>query len=598
MMTELPSLLPYFETLLAAPGFGGPPGSQSQPAVGSPGGGGEFLFLVSFWKPFLVFIPFAAWAWVVATIYDKDAERFHLKRRQWNFAHIAIAIVALAGVALLPTFWISWPLLLTILGVDLGAYALYRNASDRVPKHERWSFSLQELKERRKSREAEKRARTVELTLRGPNGAVPVPEKDSQEYQVRVAAEGVLLDAIEVRASRVELAPAGENVYATTFIIDGVRQAGEQHPASAAVAIIDYLKAAAGLDVNDRRRRLRADIEMQRPGGAKRTLRIVTMGGSSGLRMMVTFDPVEQVRIPVENLGLLDPQKEALDALTAEDQGVVLLATPQHNGRTTLLYSLLRAHDAYTTNVQTLEIEPEDYIEGVRHNVFDPMKDNSEYSTTTRSILRRDPDVVGIAELPDANTAKEIVRADHERTRTYACLRADNALAAIQMFVKAVGDPDKAAEAIHGVLAQRLLRKLCQNCRVEYQPSPDLLKKLGASPEKVQKLYKRGGQVLIKNKPETCPICAGSGFFGQEGVFEIFPIGRDERRLIASGDLIGLRSALRKMRLPSIQEAAIAKAAQGVTSVEEVARVTSSGDQKKKKPQKSTSQAKPATEKA
>jgi len=581
-MTELSSLLSLTDHLLASAGFQGlnsPGGNQS--AIGSPGGGGESLMLVSLWKPVLAVIPFLAWAWVIATIYDKDAQRFNLKRRQWNLLHITIGVIALAAVLVAPSFWIGWPAMLVLLGGDLIGYSLVRNASSRVPQSERWRLNLKEFQERRKQRAAQKRARTVELTLRGPSGAVAPPQKDSPEYQVRVAAEALLIDAIEARASRLEIAPSGENAYTSTFVVDGVRQSAERHATADAVAIIDFLKGAAGLDVNDRRRRLRADMQMERASGGKRTLRVISSGGSSGLRLSVTFDPVEQVRLSLDELGFLEPQRKQVEELIAEDQGTVLLGTPPHNGRTTLMYSLLRSHDAYTTNVQTVELEPEDQIEGVRHNVFDPMKEGAEYSTTARSILRRDPDVVAIAELPDANTAKEIANADHERTRTYACLRADSALAAIQTFVKAVGDPEVAAKALHGVIAERLLRRLCQNCRVVYQPSADLLKKLGTSPEKVQKLYKRGGQVLIKNKPETCPICGGSGFFGQEGIFEVFPIGPDERQLIAAGDLIGLRSAFRKMRLPSIQEAAILKATMGATSVEEVARVTSTGQQKK-----------------
>jgi type IV pilus assembly protein PilB len=111
---------------------------------------------------------------------------------------------------------------------------------------------------------------------------------------------------------------------------------------------------------------------------------------------------------------------------------------------------------------------------------------------------------------------------------------------------------------------------------VGYAPTPDMLKKLGVTDAKqVPQLFKKGGQVLIKNKPEVCPVCAGIGYFGCEGVFEVYRFGLEEREMIAQGDLAALRAQLRKRNLMSLQQAALKKALTGLTSVEEVTRVTS-----------------------
>jgi type II secretory ATPase GspE/PulE/Tfp pilus assembly ATPase PilB-like protein len=130
-------------------------------------------------------------------------------------------------------------------------------------------------------------------------------------------------------------------------------------------------------------------------------------------------------------------------------------------------------------------------------------------------------------------------------------------------------------------MAQKLLRKLCGNCRVPYQPPAELLKKLQL-PGNVQQLYKKGGQVLIRNKPEVCPVCKGIGYEAQRGIFEVYPIGPDERKMITAQDWSGLRSEMRKRKLPSIQQSALLKAVEGETSMEEVSRVTSSSAGKKK----------------
>ncbi len=543
--------------------------------------GGESLVLVSWWKPLVLFAGFVGWAWVVATIYDKDAARFYLGRRKWNLIHVVFAVGAIATGLLLPSFWIAAPAFLGILGADLVLYALKRNTDSRVPAGQKWSFDLDNIKQARADRQKEKLQRSVSLEFRGPAGLVAVPPRESAEYQIRVAAETVLREAVDARASRIDIAPAGDNgKYAMGLMVDGVRQMLDPLPSDQALAIIDFFKGASGLDIADRRRKLRADLGLEQAGG-RRTLRITTAGGSKGVNLTILFDPAEQVHFNIDELGVLDSQMGELKSIIQESQGVVLVAAPPMNGRTATLYALLRAADPYTSNVQSIETEPAAPIEGVRQNVFDPFAD-AEYSTTVRSILRRDPDVVAVAELPDATTAIEISQADHERTRTYVGLRAENALVAVQTYLKAVGDLEKAATSLHGVIAQRLVRKLCLNCRVEYAPSPELLKKLGVPAGKVSHLYKKGGQVLIKNKPEVCPVCKGAGFFGQEGVFEIFVIDDDARAAIRAGDLAGLRSALRKKRLPSIQEASVQKAVRGLTSVEEVARVTSPPKKKDK----------------
>jgi general secretion pathway protein E len=309
-------------------------------------------------------------------------------------------------------------------------------------------------------------------------------------------------------------------------------------------------------------------------------VRLQTSGGAGGVRARLMFNPGERVRFELGDLGLLPSQQKAIESLVLE-RGTVLVAAPPRDGRTATMYTLVRQHDAYVQNVQTIELDPQDALEGVKTTHFDPLGEGPDYATSLRSILRRDPDVVLVGELPDQETAKEVCTADHERTRTYVGLRADNSLAAVQGFVKGVSDASMAAEALRGVVAQKLARKLCENCKAEYRPTADMLRKLGVAKENAPgSLYRKGGQVLIKNKPETCPVCRGTGFMGQVGVLEVFPLDESDRKLVAQEDWAGLRTALRKKKLPTIQEAAVAKVLSGETSVEEVVRITSSGKSK------------------
>jgi type II secretory ATPase GspE/PulE/Tfp pilus assembly ATPase PilB-like protein len=545
--------------------------------------------LVSPWKPVLVLMPLVGWAYIVSSLYDKHAARFHLNPKRWNAFHLFVGLVAFAAAVLMPVQGVLGIVVgvaaeIAILAMSLAAYPLIANRDERVPEDHRVNlFDLSSLREARAAKAEARQAGTAELAIRASDGTVlPVPDKDSPEFALRVASEGVLLRAKAARASEVVLRPTGnDQSYGVVFLIDGVPTADTTMPAPEALKIIDFWKSAAKLDVSDRRRKQQASLTITH-ADRKQKVRLTTAGGQAGMTLTLMIDPELAVRRKYEDMGFLDSQKELVGKIVEDASGVVLLSTPPDGGGTTLLYTMMRMHDAYTQNVQTVEADIQDSIEGVRQNRFDAVAEGQEHSTLVRSILRRDPDVVGVTEMPDGATAKEICRGDHERTRQYVLMRGAGGLQAIQTWCKAVGDLPAAAEPLHGVISGMLVRKLCPNCRVGYTPSPDMLKKLGLTSEKVPQLFKKGGQVLIKNKPETCPMCDGIGYFTQEGIFEVFPIGAAERELIKAGNLAALRAEFKKRGYPTIQQAALLKAVEGITSIEEVMRVTSAGDSRKR----------------
>ena len=543
----------------------------------------DAYLLVGFWKALIVLVPFVAWAWFVAAVLDKHAARFFLPRETWNLVHLIVGLIALVVVFGMPVqtewgFWVGLAAMMAILGADVGAYVIVSARDERVPEEHRIRLDMSSWQQSRAEKAAAKKQGTVELTIRRPDGStLAPPEHDSPDFAVRVAAEGLFSRAIDVRAGRVDLGPAGEGKYGVSFAVDGVRQGGDAMAAADGAKLIDFWKTAANLDVAERRRRQWADVKLKYKG-ADHELRVAASGGQGGPRLALTLNPVTSVRRDADDLGMLPAQYQELETLVKEDHGgVVLLAAPPQNGRTTTLYAVLRLHDAYTSNVQTLEVEPHGELEGVRQNRFDPYADGPEFSTMLRSILRRDPDVVGVAETPDAKTLAEACRGDQDRSRTYISVRGDSALGVLQAFLKGVGDAELGSGALHGVVAQKLVRRLCSNCRVPYQPQPDTVRKLGLPPDKVKQLFKKGGQVLIKNKPALCPVCGGTGFTGQTGVFEIYRIGQQERAMLARGDVKAVAAEFKKRKLPTLQQAALIRANEGVTSVEEVIRISSSG---------------------
>jgi len=556
--------------------------------------GQSAFMLVGWWKALFFFVPLLLWAKLVSQVFDKHAERFHLGRDKWGAVHMALGLLAVVvafGMPL-PAWWgflVGFAALVAILFVDVVLFVSVTNRDERVPDQHKLKLDFSSFTAASAKRRAAREAATVSLEIKTPEElTIKPPEKESQEYQVRAEAEQLFSKAREMRASRLVItARAKEGTSSAEMIIDGVRHPGEQMPTAKAKAIIDFWKTCAGLDVKDVRRRLIGTCRVVKDE-VKTDVRVTSVGHQGGLRLVMHFDAAASVRRKADELGFTKAQRGVVDTIVQEEAGLVLLAAPAQGGRTTTLYSMVQLHDAYTSNIQTLETEVMAEIEGVRQVKFNP-DDDAEYSTTVRSILRRDPDVVAVAEMPDVETAKEIANADLSHTRVYLSLNTESALAAIQVWVKAVGDAKTASKGMRGVIAQRLMRKLCGNCRIAYQPPAELAKKLQL-PGNVQQLYKKGGQVLIRNKAEVCPVCKGIGYEAQVGVFEVYPIGEEERGLIAQQDWAGLRNEMRKRKLPSIQQAALLKAVEGETSMEEVQRISqqkkppASGGSKKKEP--------------
>ncbi len=548
-------------------------------AQGSPTLAAGFM-LVSVWKPILLFAPFVAWAWFISTHLDKQAQRFFLGQEKWALIHMLFGVAALAAVILVPIggfagFAATLLIVLALLAGDIGLFVVITNRDERVPERARISLDFEKMKAARDEKARAKQLGTSELVIVGANKMkVPPPPKESPDFAVRVAAEQVIAKGFSMHASQIDILPANESTYAASYLVDGVRQAGDPLARNDAAQIIDFWKSCAGLDVKDRRRKLQGQVSVSGEGMSGTTVKLVTSGSASGMRLSMIFNPAEAVRRSADALGLTDKQLELVKGWVNEPGGVVLVAGPADSGRTSTFYSVLKLHDAYTANISTIELDVEDALEGIKQIPFDPAAEGPDFATTVRSNLRRDPDVLGVAELPDTETAANIARADLERSRVYLSLRSNNALEAIQLYAKAVGDPKLAAEGLKGVISHRLLRALCSNCKVPYQPAPDMLKKLGLPADKVQQLFKKGGQVLVRNKPEICPVCNGVGYMGQTGVFGVFPIEDEEKSLIADQNWSGLRSAMRKRQLPTVQQSALRKAVEGMTSIEEVTRIT------------------------
>ncbi len=528
--------------------------------------------LVSIAKPLLLFVTFVPWAWLVSSKLEKDARYFHLKRDTWNAVYLASAALALAAALLLPWFWLGWPLALLILMAPVIAYWKIRN--DAVPEKERFYLTGEGLAAKLAARKAAKTTRGAMVRFRDAKGKErDVPVKEDPLYAVHILAEDLIGPALESRATHLEVV-VGTNGGTVSQLVDGVRYKRDPLRSDAAMALVDYLKSIAGLSVEDRRRRQTANIRMEGPTG-RVEISLATAGSSSGVELRLAFDVSKRVSRPFDGLGLLPAQLAALKEFEdrTKRHGVILLGAPPGHGLTTSSYSFTGRHDAYTSNIKVLERQTLHRMDGVDHVLYDPTKPDTDYATHLQSILRRDPDIVLAMDVADRATARVAIDPGMEGPLLYVPLRAQNTAGLLRDWMR-LADDKRSVAALRAAICQRLLRTLCPNCRQPYTPSAEQLQKLHIPPGKVKSLYQAGGKVQVKNKIEQCPMCGGTGYLGQTGVFEVLIVDDEARRILLTGDLKAVLAHARRNKMIYLQEAALSKVVAGETTIEEVIRVT------------------------
>lgn len=545
----------------------------------------ESAFLLHPIYPLIFAAVVIGWAWVIEKL-DKDAKYFYLPRYWLNLGHLAIGALAMLVMLMIPWFGLGLLLGLGLMIGNVVGYAYYRNG--QVPSNERWTLSLQTFLEQFQQRQQARAQRKAKMALCDPKKKqLPIPSGDSELVPVHELAEDILEFALERRAEAVDVAVDTQR--AGAFVrVDGVRYP-YPHPVDAKlmVGFIDYLKDAAGLDVDDRRKRQTGHLHVAAIRFGEHDLAIETAGSTRGLSLSIAIDPGQRSEMPLEEVGLTDAQLQSVRAtIDGALRGVALVAGPKGQGVTTTLYSILQCHDPYTASIVTVEDAKLTDLEGVHHHVLGEGASPDQFNNKLTNLLRGDPHIVMLSHLADEKSAKLAAEASEEM-RTYLPLLEENTFAAMRSWVKLVGDRKQAAEVLELVVAQRLVRKLCTHCRVAYKPDAAALKKFNLPGDRVSKLYRASGKVQVKeDQQESCPECHGLAYRGRVGVFEVMDLDDEARKLIAAGDEDQLRTHLRKQKMLWLQEAALQKVLQGVTDIKEITRVLGGegGGQKKANP--------------
>lgn len=329
--------------------------------------------------------------------------------------------------------------------------------------------------------------------------------------------------------------------------------------------LISYLKAQAGIDIAERRRPQEGRWIFDRAAG-RIDLRINIIPTLHGEDLAARILDRKQGLRSLDSLGFTRGDLQKLTSLLSSPSGLLLVTGPTGTGKTTTLYACLQHLNNGTRKINTLEDPVEYQLAGIRQSQVTP-KLAVDFPEMLRNVLRQAPDVIMIGEIRDEETAATAVRAANSGHLVLATLHAPVAAGAVQSMRALNSNPYFLASSLLGVVAQRLVRKLCQNCRTAYDisESPDTF-------AEVQGLLEPGLGTFIYG-PSGCDKCRNQGYDGQVGVFEVMTFNRELRQMVLHGKPT---EDLQKQAIASgmieFRRAAMLKIAQGLTSTEEVLR--------------------------
>src|SRR5213596_690846 len=369
-------------------------------------------------------------------------------------------------------------------------------------------------------------------------------------------------NAIDAEASDIHVEPF-EDTLRVRYRLDGILFDQEAPPRRLQAAVTSRIKLMAEMNIAERRLpqdgRIRVTVR-----GRRVDIRVSTIPTVHGESIVMRLLDRSSVFLPLEKLGFASAMLRRFEALIKRPHGILLVTGPTGSGKTTTLYGALDKINSPDRKIITVEDPVEYQLKGVNQIHVKP-KIGLTFATGLRHIVRQDPDVILIGEIRDLETAEIAIQAALTGHLVFSTLHTNDAPAAITRLQDMGVEPYLLSSVLEGVLAQRLVRRICQVCRMPEVASPADIEALGIDADPHTKLFRGRG----------CDECRGTGYRGRTGIYELFPITEDARSLILK------RAPSRDIRRYAIEADMVTlradgwlKACEGVTTVEEILRVT------------------------
>jgi type II secretory ATPase GspE/PulE/Tfp pilus assembly ATPase PilB-like protein len=335
-------------------------------------------------------------------------------------------------------------------------------------------------------------------------------------------------------------------------------------------AILEVVKTLSALDRNERRKR-QAGKFFAKYEKFRYTCRVTSQGTEHGERAVLALDPGKHPFHTLSELGMRDKVREQFLEIIGGNRGFVLFASLPADGLTTSIDVSLEETDRLLRHFVAVEDEaqPEPEIENVEVTTFKRSAQETP-ATVLPKLVRTYPDVIVVRDLRDAASVEMLCKQVEENRLIIGSVRATSAADALLRILALKVSPAEFAEAVTAVLYSRLIRKLCEACKVAYEPAPELLKKIGITPGRVEALYR---EPTPEEVDKVCTECGGIGYFGRTAMFELLQVNDAIRQILAGSPQLDLvKKAARAAGMRSLQEEGILLVAKGVTSLPELMR--------------------------
>jgi len=386
----------------------------------------------------------------------------------------------------------------------------------------------------------------------------------TDEAPIIKLVNSLLFEAVKKRASDIHIEPFERDLM-IRYRIDGVLYNVLTPPKRLQASIISRIKIMAGLNIAEKRLPQDGRIGIK-IAGRDVDIRVSAIPTAHGERLVLRLLDKGNLLLKLSEIGLQPDRLSTLDHLIRLSHGIVLVTGPTGSGKTTTLYAALNTINAPEKNIITIEDPIEYQLRGVGQMQINP-KINLTFAAGLRSILRQDPDVIMVGEIRDGETAEIAIHASLTGHLVFSTLHTNDAAGAITRLLDMGIEPFLAASSVVAIVAQRLVRMLCPACRQAYRPAPTELAKLGIVSDRAAAAtcYKAGG----------CPACLTTGYRGRTGIYEILVMDDEVRALIlAKADANAIKARAVERGMTTLREDGARKVLDGVTTTEEVLRVT------------------------
>ncbi len=379
----------------------------------------------------------------------------------------------------------------------------------------------------------------------------------------------ILFRALQLRASDIHVHPY-ETKIQIRYRIDGILYDTLSLNRNVLPLIISRIKVMAGMDIAERR--LPQDGRCSiRLGQREVDLRISTVPTSYGERSVLRLLDKSTGLFGLDELGLWEDDLKKFDSLLHRSHGVIFVTGPTGSGKSTTLYACLNRINSSEKNVITIEDPIEYQLEGISQ-IQVASKKGMTFATSLRHVLRQDPDVIMVGEVRDIETARMAIQSSLTGHLVFSTLHTNDSAGAVTRLLDLGVEPYLVSSSLIAVIAQRLVRKVCPNCRREYQPTVHELRELGLGDTQASRLAKEKGKFFYGT---GCDKCFQTGYRGRTGIYEMMPLNDEIKDLIYRRETAGtIKKLAIDAGMQTLRMDGARKVLEGITAVSEVLRVT------------------------